>query len=274
MELNGTGISAQTISMYRMIYLLPLLFIFCNEANFDSSFLAPPLNKKQTLVQKKFADNTWQRFLQHLPHQNKPVVDFTGKKIDDQQKHFAILLYDVGIKDLQQCADALMRLRAEYLFSQQRFDEIKFLFTNGTWFSFSQYCRGLRPVLQNGKLLWKQKQRVSFDYGSLRNYLDIVYCFAGTASLSKQLTKAEDFAVGTIIIKPGSPGHCMIIIDEVADRFGRRFFKLAEGFMPAQSIYILRNPEILESSPWYSLKPGEIITSSYHFKKYLLLKFE
>ncbi|MES2882578.1 MAG: DUF4846 domain-containing protein, partial [Bacteroidota bacterium] len=223
--------------MYRLICLLPLLFVFCKEVNFDRGFVAPSF-KRQTPAQKKFADTSWQNFLQNLPQEKKPVVDFTGKKIDNQEKHFAILPYDVGTRDLQQCADALIRLRAEYLFNRHRLNEIKFLFTNGDWFSFLQYCAGLRPVLLNNKLSWQHQQSVSSTYRSLRNYLDVVYCYAGTASLSVQLKRADDFAVGTIIMKPGSPGHCMMIIDEMKDNVGRRYFKLAEGFMPAQSIYV------------------------------------
>ncbi len=274
MELSGRSISAETTTMYRMICLLPLLFVFCTDTNLNAIFSTPPSPEIEILSQRKFADTTWQYFLQHLPAEKKEVVDFTGKKIDNQQKHFAVLPYDVGTRDLQQCADALIRLRAEYLFSRKRFKGINFLFTNGHWFSFSAYCAGLRPQLQNNQLVWQEKQTAAFTHTSLRAYLDVVFSYAGTASLSKQLMKVNDFAVGTIIMKPGSPGHCMMIVDEVANQDGRRSFKLVEGFMPAQSIYILRNPDLVENSPWYVLKPGEIITSSYHFKKYLLLKFE
>jgi hypothetical protein len=47
---------------------------------------------------------------------------FNGRLRDDQSTHFAVLDMPVGDKDLQQCADALMRLRAEYFFNRDNID--------------------------------------------------------------------------------------------------------------------------------------------------------
>jgi hypothetical protein len=70
-----------------------------------------------------------------------------------------------------------------------------------------------------------------------------------------------------------SPGHCSLVVDKVTTEQGYTVYKLAEGYTPAQSLYILRNG--LDGSPWYSLKAGEPIhTSSYTFTGYKLERFE
>jgi hypothetical protein len=216
--------------------------------------------------------DSWQDFLRNLPTQSGKVVDYTGAPITNQDKHAAIIPYDVGNRDLQQCADAIMRLRAEYLFKQQQYDNISFQFTSGHRYAWEDYCNGKQPRIQGNRLQFIKTAPRSRTYASLRSYLDIVYTYAGTQSLYRELKPVKEFGIGTVIIKPGSPGHCCIIIDEATRRDGTKVFKLAESYMPAQSIYILKNP--VDGSPWHALKEGAPIrTASYHFASYALRTF-
>lgn len=221
----------------------------------------------------KAKPQSWTSFLQHLPVIQAPVVDYRGRKISNQDKASGIIPFDVGTDDLQQCADALMRLRAEYLFANGDYKSIGFHFTNGIFYQFTEFCEGVRPIADGNRLVETVKTTQP-THQALRNYLDIIYAFAGTLSLEKELKPAADFGVGTIVIHGGSPGHCFIIIDEKKDAHGDRLFKLAEGYTPAQSIYVVSNPFEPAISPWYRLKKGPIYTASYTFTSYSLRTFE
>jgi hypothetical protein len=221
-----------------------------------------------------FEKDSWQYFLQHLPVVDSPIVDYHGKKIGYQQKHTGIIPYDVGKSDLQQCADALMRLRAEYLFAKGKYDSIGFHFTGGQFYTFNDFAGGKRPVPKGNDVVFVKRAACAKDHAALRKYLDIVYTYAGTISLAKELKTASGFEVGTVVIYAGSPGHCFIIIDEKLDETGEKLYKLAEGYTPAQSIYVLRNVWAEGNSPWYRLTTGTINTASYSFTSYKLGKFE
>jgi hypothetical protein len=272
---NVKASHCKTMHETKFVSVLVLLFFSCNNASV-SDFRSANTKWLQVVsdTSKKFDVTSWQYFLQHLPVIDKPVVDYAGKPISYQQKHVGIIPYDVGNADLQQCADALMRLRAEYLFQQKRYNEIGFHFVSGNYYTWNDYCKGLRPVAKGSRVKFIAVSPSEKTHESFRRYLDIVYSYASTISLSKELKTANDFEIGTVVIHAGSPGHCFIIIDEAVNKAGEKVFKLAEGYTPAQSIYVLRNLNEDGVSPWYRLKKGVIETASYRFDDYKLGRFE
>lgn len=256
----------------KAFFLIFFLFSCTNSTSFSTSTSHTAETSSEIEPIKITDEKSWGYFLQHLKEIKAPVVDYLGNLVSDQDKHISILPYDVGKADLQQCADALMRLRAEYLFGQERYHEIGFHFTSGHFYSWNDYCNGLYPVPKGNSIKFINGNKKQKNHMSLRKYLDIVYTYASTISLEKELKSADQFDIGTVVIYPGSPGHCFIITDKGVSKSGAIFYKLAEGYTPAQSIYILKNFE--NNSPWHSLSKGIITTASYQFKKYSLKKFE
>lgn len=192
------------------------------------------------------------RNIELLPD-NSPVILYDGSKKSNQNVHLAVLNIDVGNKNLQQCADSALRIRCEYLFSTQNFDQINYHLTNGFEFPYIKYREGYRLKI-NGNNTWLEKSS-SFDdsYDTFRNYLETLFCYAGTRSLdneSKSISK-EEMQIGDIFIKGGSPGHCVIVMDICINENGDKMFILGQGYMPAQQIHILKNSD--SNNPWYSL---------------------
>jgi hypothetical protein len=178
---------------------------------------------------------------------DKTVYLYNGTPKVNQSAQFAVLDISVGNKDLQQCADAVMRLRAEYLFATHAFERIRFTDNEGGIYQFE----------------------TPYTKEHLQTYLQSVFGMCGTASLSKQLkpVKMMDMQAGDVLIKGGFPGHAVIVVDMAQNASGEKIFLLAQSYMPAQDIHVLNNPNNENLSPWYALKEENVRTPEYYFTK-------
>ena len=225
-------------------------------------------------------NNTWKYYLQNLPLKpdGSKILDYRGNPISNQSEHVAVVDLEIGNKDLQQCADAIIRLRSDYLYSQKRVDEIKFHFTSGDLYSWKDHSSGIRPLVNGNKVSFSKKTGEDLSDGNYRKYLDIIFNYAGTISITKEMKKLNDnkeITAGVVMANPGSPGHALIVIDEAINSTGEKIFLLAQGYTPAQSIHILSNPFDKSISPWYKLDvSGNIMTARYEFHNASLLKFD
>lgn len=206
--------------------------------------------------------SAWLRGLPVLPGRPK-VRLHNGKLKSNQSAHHVVVSIDVGKRDLQQCADAVMRLRAEYLFANGCRNSIVFNYTSGDVAAWRSWQSGIRPRVRGNNVSWVKRARSDGGYGNFRRYLDKVFTYAGSYSLSKELKKVrnpEQVRIGDVFIRGGFPGHAVIVVDVAESRQGRRIFLLAQSFMPAQQIHILRNPTS-GLTPWYQAKQSGALTT-------------
>lgn len=199
------------------------------------------------------------------------ILKYDGIPISTQHLHEAIFDIDTGNKDLQQCADAVIRLRAEYLFRAKKFDDIRFHFTSGDLATWNDYKNGVRAFVSGNSVSFRKTAAFDDSYQNFRNYLDLVFTYAGTISLNKEtkpVTQNADLKTGDILITAGSPGHVVLIAGVCKNKEGKKLFLLTEGFTPAQSIHLLSNPFNKNISPWYDLdvNSSETKTARYIFK--------
>jgi hypothetical protein len=197
-----------------------------------------------------------------------PVHLFDGSLKGNQAAHAAVIDIDVGNKDLQQCADAVIRLRAEWLFSRGAYDRICFHATSGDTMPWPLWKRGQRARVKGNHLTWADQAKPSEGHETFRRYLDVVFDYAGTMSLEKELAPVAPPGVteiGDVFVKGGSPGHAVIVVDAAEDDHGRRVFLLAQSYMPAQQVHVLVNPAETGSA-WYGDGAGpKLVTPEWEF---------
>jgi hypothetical protein len=74
---------------------------------------------------------------------------------------------------------------------------------------------GKRIVVQGNKSYWRQGGSPSNTYKDFWNYMETIFMYAGTLSLSKEMNsiKIYDLKIGDVFIQGGSPGHAVIVVD-------------------------------------------------------------
>ncbi|GBF27578.1 hypothetical protein MnTg02_02632 [bacterium MnTg02] len=108
-----------------------------------ASRIAPPKGFYRDPVQPgSFAH--WLRYLPLKAGGTRVRYHNGGLKFN-QLVHYAVVDIDVGKRNLQQCADAVIRLRSEFLYAKGMLDEIAYNFTSGDRVAFSRWSQGWRP---------------------------------------------------------------------------------------------------------------------------------
>ncbi len=224
--------------------------------------------QRTKLVKNSFGD--WLRHLPLKPEGTK-VMLHNGSIKANQNAHFAVIDIDTGTGDLQQCADAIMRLKAEYHYGLQQFEQIHFNYTSGDKVSFDDWRYGKKPQVAGNKVTFSSRTNNSdSSYENFKRYMQAIFYYAGTYSLEKEMRQIpiNDMQIGDVFIQGGFPGHAVVVVDMAVDAArGEKFFMLAQSYMPAQDMHILKNPMNRNLSPWYSANfKGELYTPEWTFE--------
>lgn len=203
-------------------------------------------------------EGSFEEFLrnQRLKPYGELAYYYDGRTKNSEGIYDRVFNVDIGDRDLHQCADAVMLLRAEYLYSIGAYDEISFNFVSGFKAEYSKWMEGYRIKVDGNNVNYYMGGEPGNTYESFRNYMNMVFAYSSTLSLDKELkvVNVDDIKIGDVFIEPGSPGHAVIVVDMAINEEGERLFLLAQSYMPAQQTQVLINPMDEDISPWYSLK--------------------
>ncbi|UOQ70485.1 DUF4846 domain-containing protein [Hymenobacter cellulosilyticus] len=220
---------------------------------------APPAGAQRVAA----APNSFAQWLRYLPLQpaGAAVHLHNGKLKTPQTVHAAVVRIDVGPRDLQQCADAVIRLRGEYLFSQNP-DKVHFHLTSGHDIWFSDWHAGKGFTVTGEEVKVSPKAVEPPTHPVFRRYLDQIFTYAGTRSIEREMQPVAlaSLQPGDVFVRGGSPGHAVLVLDvSVNSKTGRKYFLLAQSYMPAQEIHVLRNLQNPKLSPWYELNDQTVL---------------
>ncbi len=171
-----------------------------------------------------------------------------------------VIALDVGDKNLQQCADTLLRLHGEWLWSSGRWRELAYHFTSGDLSRFSEWVAGRRWKVEGTKVRQVLVEPVANDRVALRAWFEQLFMYAGTRSLefdTKPVPLDQPIAAGDLLLRPGSPGHVVMVLDVAIGRDGEQIAVIGQGSMPAQELHVIPGPI---DGAWWRFPPGEDVS--------------
>ncbi|NRD23183.1 DUF4846 domain-containing protein [Winogradskyella litoriviva] len=247
--------------------------------NKDSLTIKSRVNVPVGYKRTTYAPGSFQEYLRNykLKSFGSKIINYDDTNYFWQGGHIGILEIPVPKNGLQQCADALIRIRSEYLWDTNRKDEIGFNFTSGHYCAWTKYAEGYRPKINGNKVTFHKTAKGDSSKDNFYKYLNLIYMYSGTLSLYNELKpiKAKDLKIGDMLIKGGSPGHIVMIGDEVVNNKGEKLFLLFQGNTPAQSVHLVKNLEDSDISPWYQMKDNAVIpVSNYTFGSSKFVRFK
>lgn len=220
---------------------------------YDDMYVIGDINPREGFRRIKLDTTSFAYFLRNYKLKDDwTLYYYNGQPVENQFGGYAVLDIDVGKRDLLQCADAVMLLRAEYLYKQKRYKDIHFNSVAGKRMNYLDYVKG------------------DYSYAKFRKYMDYVFAYASTLSLEKELKprSIDSIQIGDVFIVGGSPGHAMIVVDMAMNAKGERALLFAQGMMPAQSVHVATNLEHGEDTPWYLIDKYLEWGTLFHFPNY------
>ena len=204
-----------------------------------SSQLPPPKGYSRI----KLPEGSFGHWLRGLPLRldRREVHTYDGDEIYSPSAF--VVYWDLGERNLLQCADTALRLHGEYLWTRDRAKGLAYHFTSGDSSSWKDWVRGERFVVSGSdvkRVFGESRQATHVEF---RRYLQHTFRYAGTRSLAfdGEPPKESVFMPGDVFVQPGSPGHAVVVMDVAVNLFGRRVALIGQGSMPAQDLHILRS---------------------------------
>jgi len=257
---------------------LILLLLFIPLVSFGQETIETKYNPPEGY--ERIFNDGYSKFLRQFPLKNDNIV----KRYDGRNKYNnniwdAVFDYDIGKGDLHQCADAVLYMRAHFLFKQGLTENLYYNFVSGFKAKYSDYMTHYYKIEGNNVSLVSRNNILKDNPETLRKWLRQIFSYANTWSIDTY----DSSPVNILEMKPGdffiesnpppATGHAINVVDVVVNKTNsKKMYMLSQSYMPAQETHILINP--LNGGVWYTLDEfKDIVTPEWTFTVNQLKRF-
>lgn len=111
-------------------------------------------------------EGSFASFLRNYPlkEDESPVLLYNGAQKRNQTAHIAVTKLPMEAEDLQQCADSVMRMYAEYFWQTGQYERIAFHFVNGFSAEYTKWREGYRILVSGNEADWVKSETFDDSY--------------------------------------------------------------------------------------------------------------
>jgi len=230
--------------------LLLLAVTFAPGVPLSEAFPPPPGTARVAV-----ADDSFAQWLRALPVAvDAPVLRYDGVEVSAPAA--AVVGWDLGTRDLLQCADSAIRMHAEWMRTRGDSARAAYHFTSGDRVTYAQYLAGEHYSISGSRVVRSAGDARPDTDRTWRRWLDLVFTYAGTRSLPRDtaaVAKDQPILAGDVFSEGGSPGHAVIVLD-VAEGPDGRWALIGQGLLPARDFHVLSGGD---RGAWFRLPDAD-----------------
>jgi hypothetical protein len=182
------------------------------------------------------------------------VQNYRGTVFKSGQDTAVAYVVDLEIKGrrLEQCMDILVRLYAEFLWAKNQTADLILPLPGGYWLKWNDWHDGFRPIFNGINVTMKKSGQSNSSVESYKSYLNIIYSESHTQQFFHAYLPVErkEVQIGDIVIKKGTKGHAVMIVDLARNDKDELFALIGNGDTPACQFFLLNHRK---DSPWIPL---------------------
>jgi hypothetical protein len=188
-----------------------------------------------------------------------PVRNYRGEIVVPGEDEYlaAVVAIDIGSENLQQSADVILRLHAEW---RWYVNDLRMLYLSDTKaeLPLARWFAGERLTTTGAEPRWIRQAapKPKLDHADLRAYLDSVFAWSSGRALPGESVPLapENLEPGAFFLHAGPPAEVLVVLDVATSPAGKRAMLLAQALNPAESVHVLRPNR---DSVWFPVRTDQ-----------------
>jgi hypothetical protein len=201
-------------------------------------------------------NNSFAEWLRNLPlcKSGSDVLNYRNGIFKAGTDTAVAFVVDMDIKGRrhEQCMDILVRLYAEYLWKENQIENLNLPLPGGHWLKWEDWSNGFRPVFKGIDVDMQKSSPSDTTHQAYQSYLNTIYSEAHTQQFYHAYQPLDKMAmqIGDIIIRRGTKGHAVMVVDLAKNERGELIALIGNGDTPACQFFLLNHKK---NSPWIPL---------------------